>query len=228
MLLLLIACVQVHVLEGSTTFSESVLEVTSTVPVGSLEAGGNLTGGAEVTWELSYDQSEPILVPTLESGTLTVNVDCSINLICDAKVFIATAPDANVTLDMQEGPIVVHGFSGRVDVATAKGTITFDQLSGETHAGTAEGDIIGTALSSPIFQSGGEKGDHILAFDGTPQSLDSSTVTGNVDITVPSGTYAITTSSPEAATITGLTDDDTAANILFASTQSGTVTLTGN
>jgi hypothetical protein len=226
-MLLLLACVRVHVVEGSQSLDESVVELVAGVPSGSLEAGGDLTGGAEITWKLTYDQAEPFVSQSVDAGVLSLSADCGFNAVCMVDFFVATAPDVNMTLDILDGPVVVHGVSGRVSVASAKGSVTLDRLSGEVEIGAAEGDVIGSALSSPVFIAGGQKGDHLLQFDATPTSVDSSTQEGNISLTVPSGTYAITTESPEAPTISGLTDDDTAANSLLASTGAGTITLTG-
>ena len=98
-------------------------------------------------------------------------------------------------------------------------------LRGETSLRSGSGDINAEDLATGNVVADTASGDVELDFTLAPELVDASTASGNVNISVPDGTYRVEDDPGSGKTHRNLKSDPAASRIIRAQTSSGDIIL---
>lgn len=159
------------------------------------------TGDAtSVTTRVHHAFYNPEPTAELVGGILKVEGNCSGGTFvigtCDVDVDVVVPAGTEVVARSDTGDLEVIGVTGGVVAHTSTGDIDVQGIGGATLLTTNTGDINGEDLAGPSHARS-DVGDLDLNFSAAPESLNASTNTGDVLVTVPNdGTrYQVTADS---------------------------------
>jgi hypothetical protein len=155
---------------------------------------------------------------------------------------IMIADASSVDVQASSGNVSVAGATGQVSVTTSSGDIKAASAGGDVQARSTSGDITVSGVKGAATlasQSGriaasGLSGAHTTAHASSGnvsvtadvvQNVDVQTTSGDVTITVPNGSYRVTTGSSSGDVRSGLGNDASAQYSISASTDSGDVRI---
>jgi hypothetical protein len=157
---------------------------------------------------IDYDVTVPAgttVQGAVESGRLDVDGVASVNL---------KASSGNVTVRHVTGPVNVDSSSGNVEVSDVGGATAIKAQSGNVSVDDARAAV---ALQAESGQ--------ITARLSSPQNVRVQAASGNVEVTVPSGKYRVTTAADSGHVDSDVTDDASATHQLDLRTESGNITV---
>jgi len=171
------------------------------------------------------------------SGT-TLSIDTSCGLNCNVSYDIRTPPGVKVRGNLDSGDVVLAGVadttvqvaSGDVMVTDATGPVKVEATSGDIEVLRSHGTVDAVATSGDIRTIDAQGAVTARATSGdvqvhlsTPTSVTADVSSGDLDITVPPGSYHIVNrgSAGGDASITGLTSDPASKNVLDVKADSG-------
>lgn len=155
---------------------------------------------------------EPDLGPVhdgVEDGVLVLDAAC--------------AADGGCWYDhMLEFPLGVS-----VEFTMKLGYVEIGYVDRDLVADIDEGGFKAVQLASPTVELTLGTGDLAVDFAAAPQSVALVTGAGDIDLTVPAGSYRCELSAPAPPTVAGVVCDPAAASVLSAATDDGALTVTG-
>jgi hypothetical protein len=220
--------------------------VTLITTSGQVTVTGRATRSARITATPRYRGSAPVITSQVADGTLTVTASCPQEPSCQASITVDMPAGLPVHAKSAEGDVRLTGLTGGAVASTAQGNVVLRQLSGRVTATTEQGDIdlaaiagsvtartsqgeisgIGLSTSSAILSS--EQGDIDAAFAVAPRLVTASTQEGSVYVRLPStGTYHVIASTQLGSRSVSVPSLPSSPRVIRASTQVGTVTVTG-
>lgn len=183
-----------------------------------------------------YNLSAPQFTHSLSDGVLHVSAPCpregviSLGLNNCAVDFVITVPH-EVAVDAVDevGDVSVRGLQGNDSVHTDVGEVNLagvsaPTLSATTSAGTVR--LIGVAANTVNLRN--DTGGIQAELTDAPRSLIARSSDGDVDLTVPSGDYALHLHTDiGSAHVTGVTEQADAPRTVTATSDDGDVRITG-
>lgn len=176
----------------------------------------------------------------LSGSTLSIDTSCGLN--CSVSYDIQTPPGVKVRGNLDSGDIQLAGVadttvqvsSGDVMVTDATGPVRVEATSGDVEvlrahstvsAVVTSGDIraIDPAGATNVRATSGDVQVHLSA----PNSITADVISGDLDITVPQGSYNIVNRGADSGdtSITGLTSDPSSKNVLDVKADSGDINI---
>jgi hypothetical protein len=191
------------------------------------------------------------LAPSLDThmvgGTLRVDTSCEevqgCGILLELRVPDTTAVDLDITrgtiamtglsddvdVQLEAGSVDLVDLSGSTEVHITRGDLTLDGVTGRLDAYLPGGDLVGTGLQTDVLDVVGDAGQIGLSFAGPPSLLVASTTTGDIELTLPAGTYDLDVASERGlVTIDGIDDAAGADSVVIVESARGQVTVTGN
>lgn len=155
---------------------------------------------------------------------------------------ISIADASTVDVQANSGDVSVAGVSGGVSVTTTSGDIKAASAGGDLQAHSSSGDITVNGVSGAVtlqsasgrIVAGGLRGARTTAHSSSGsvtvtadvvQDVETQSSSGDVTITVPSGSYRVDTSSGSGDRRIGIADDPSAQHTISAVTSSGDVRI---
>lgn len=149
---------------------------------------------------------------------------------------------STVSVDVGSGNVIVHEASGAVvtktgsgdielaDVkadltaTTGSGNVKLSRIGGTVVAGTSSGDVNATDLNGPQTTVRTGSGNVTLAL-GKPQGVFAESSSGDVKVTVPTGSYKVTAKTGSGDTAVHIPTDPAGTYLLDLHTGSGNITV---
>ena len=207
---------------AATTGVPGVHELTETADIGSVTSlvvdggAGNVTvtGGAgttvAVTEHLYYSRAAPDATRTVSSGTLTVGYSCPIQVTCLVSYDIAV-PRATA-----------------VKATTRAGAIRISDVTGPVTASAGAGNIHATGIASSTASLTTLAGAVNATFTTAPDSVTARSHAGSITIQVPgNASYRVNTQAIVGTTNVSVPRDDNSSRTITASTDVGSITISG-
>lgn len=211
-------------------------DVSVTGPVTAVEILGNRGGAIEITAgtgpgvtvhrTLHYGgPTKPTPTHELSAGVLTFHSGCGNNCFVDYELTVPAA--AHARLGTSSGPVTVHGLAG-ADIGTSSGEVTVAALTGPLAVRTHSGRITGSELSGTTATVTASSGPVHLSFARRPASVAARTTSGDVELTVPHGTYHVETGTSSGSSDVEVRKEESADAKLSVRTSSGNVKIDEN
>ncbi len=180
-----------------------------------------------------------------DGATVRINGNCPYISFgpCHARIVIRVPADTEVDVRSGSGDVTAMGLSGTVDLETGSGDVNATGLTGDsdlhtssgdvnvrrlrgnTNLRTGSGDIHAEDVSTRNLVADTASGDVELDFALAPELVDASTASGDVDVTVPDGTYRVEDDPGSGKTHRNVKSDPAATRVIRAQTSSGDITL---
>jgi putative adhesin len=187
----------------------------------------------------------PVLRAVKDGATVRINGNCPYISFgpCHARIVIRVPAGTEVDVRSGSGDVTAIGLSGTVDLETGSGDVNATGLTGDsdlhtssgdvnvrrlrgnTNLRTGSGDIHAEDVSTHDLVADTASGDVELDFALAPQLVDASTASGDVDVTVPDGTYRVEDDPGSGKTHRNVKSDPAATRIIRAQTSSGDITI---
>ncbi|MEV6669293.1 DUF4097 family beta strand repeat-containing protein [Streptomyces sp. NPDC051162] len=218
---------------GDSARKTATEEAVVTEPVTAVEILGNRGGAIEITpgtgpgvtihRTLHYGgPTKPTPTHELSAGVLTFHSGCGHNCFVDYALTVPAA--AHARLGTSSGPVTVRGLAG-ADIGTGSGEVTAAALTGPLAVRTHSGRITGTELSGTTATVSASSGPVHLSFARRPASVTARTTSGDVELTVPYGTYHVETGTSSGSSEVGVRKEESADARLSVRTSSGNVRI---
>jgi len=175
------------------------------------------------------------------SGT-TLSLDTSCGLNCFVSYEIQTPPGVKVRGSLDSGNVILAGVadttvtvsSGDVMVTDATGPVRVQATSGDIEVLRSHGTVNAVATSGDIRAIDPQGAVTVRATSGdvqvhlsTPTSIKADVTSGDVDISVPAGSYDVVNHANRGGdtSITGVTSDPSSKNVLDVKAASGDINI---
>jgi hypothetical protein len=142
------------------------------------------------------------------------------------------ASSGEVTVRDVAGPVTVEASSGEVTLADIGGTVVAKAESGSVQADNVRGDLTLEVSSGEVEARGIGGATKVEAASGnvvveltTARNVRVDAQSGNVDLTVPAGSYAVSTSTDSGDVDSEIEDDASGDHRLDLHTDSGNITV---
>ncbi|MCB9778595.1 MAG: DUF4097 family beta strand repeat protein [Alphaproteobacteria bacterium] len=229
--LLSLGCV-VHVQEDTETrtFTDPVTVVRVRSDAGDIRFDGRDGADAtELTITHEYGREPAVVRTELSGGVLDIDVDCTtIVTPCRAHLDLVLPPDVDLDVDTRAGNVGARDIDGQAILITGAGDLRVEYLSGALYADTSAGDIDGVGLTGRDIEASSGAGRLDLQTLAPPARLIAESGAGDISLRVPSGTYAVSTdTSAGDITVSGITDEDDADDVIVADTRAGDIYIQG-
>jgi DUF4097 and DUF4098 domain-containing protein YvlB len=207
---------------------------------------GGSASSAAITATPRYGGQAPALSSQVIDGTLTVTARCpqeprcqvTLTLRVPARVSVrarsglgsvrVTGLHGGVIASASDGGIALTDLSGRVTASSDLGDVTLTGLSGPITASTGEGAINATGLTAARVALSSQAGAVSAAFSVPPAHVTASSQLGDVTLRLPGTvTYDVTASTSLGSTSIKIPRSAGSSHVINASSQLGTVTVSG-
>lgn len=229
-----------------TVPAASLRAVTVTTTSGQVTITGDAGSSATITATPRYRGSAPSVTSRVAGGTLTITARCPREPQCQASLTLhvparlavhARSDQGNVQLTgltggavatTDQGNMTLTHLSGLVTATTDQGDIDLTAVSGSVTARTSQGKISGVGLSTTSATLSSEQGDVDAVFRVAPRLVAASTQEGSVYLRLPSTVaYHVIASTQLGGRSVSVPQSAGSAHVVKASTQLGSVTVTG-
>lgn len=168
--------------------------------------------GVTVERRLHWNRAKPVTHEAWQGDTLTITVDCPGSPVfreCSVDYIVDLPATVSVDVDVSSGDIKLDGIHGGAHVSTSSGDITLDGVTGGARLSSTSGDIRVRGLDGDSLDVEATSGDLALdglsvktlkatatsgdigaAFTTAPTTVDATSTSGDVTITMPRGEMA--------------------------------------
>jgi hypothetical protein len=157
----------------------------------------------------------------IEGGVLTLGGDDSCTF-CVFEYVVEAPAGVRVTGEVTSGSFDLSAVS-TVDVKTTSGSVTINDATGDVNVQTGSGSISAKGLHSGVVASTGS-GSLSVAL-ATPASVQATTSSGSLDLTVPASAYRVQTTSGSGGADIGIANDPNGRYLLTLRAGSGHIKL---
>jgi len=182
------------------------------------------TSGVEVHRTARYlnpFHDRPGPTSRIDGGVLTLGGDDSCTF-CVIEYVVEAPAGVRVTGEVTSGSLDLSGVS-TVDVKTTSGSVTITDATGDVNVRTGSGSITATGLRSGVVVTTGS-GSLSVAL-ATPASVQATTSSGSLDLTVPASAYRVQTTSGSGGADIGIANDPNGRYLLTLHAGSGHIKL---
>jgi hypothetical protein len=220
--------------------------VTVLTTSGQVTVTGGTSTSAAITALPTYHGIAPVLTSRVADGTLTIAASCPPEPSCRVSITVVMPTDLAVHAAAQQGDVRLTGLAGNAVASTDQGDVTLSQLSGQVTATVQQGDVSLTAVTGPVAARTGQgnisavglaaptaalstdQGDVHALFWVAPRLVIASSQEGSVSLSLPSTvTYQVSASTQLGSRSVSVPESPGSAHVIRASTQVGSVTVTG-
>lgn len=203
--------------DDQETIDETITEVRFTNDSGDvkIEAGDT----TEVRRAVRHGEDKPGRTYRVDDGVLILE-PCPVRN-CKIDYELTVPADVKVNGHVDSGHVEVAGVE-TVNVEAESGDLTVRDVAGQVNAAVQSGQIDLTGIGGAVV-AGAESG-NVTVNLVAPKSVSVQTQSGNVEVTVPSGKYHVTT-SVESGSVDNELDDDPSGLPIEVSAESGNVTI---
>ena len=220
--------------------------VTVTTTSGQVTIAGGASASAAITATPRYRGSAPFVTSRVDGGTLIITARCPREPHCQASLTLHVPAGLPVYARSDQGDVQLTGLTGGAVATADQGNVTLTHLSGLVSATTDEGDIdltavagtvtartsqgkiSGVGLSATSATLSSQQGDVDAVFWAAPRLVAASTQEGSVYLRLPSTvSYHVIASSQLGSRSVRVPQAPGSAHVVKASTQLGSVTVTG-
>jgi hypothetical protein len=199
----------------------------------------------QVSRRAKWTLFKPDMDVEVDGGTLVVKADCvGPSFICEVQYRVSVPSDVAVKVVGGGGDVEIAGVGGKVDVQTSSGHValgdltsdvkvrtssggvTLSALAGTLDIATDSGSIEGTALTSPMIQTGTSSGDIDLNVTGSADRIGAGSGSGDITLVVPDLAYAVTAQSSSGEVVVDVNQASDASRTISAQTGSGQISIT--
>jgi len=194
-------------------------------PAGDLvfRTGAEVGVEATVQWRGS---EAPVLQADEQSGSVDHDWSCDRRCAIDLTV---TLPDAmeRIDVDLEVGDVDVAGLTGDLGIAVETGRIDVDGHTGDVGLTGGAGAIVARGLDADDAMATTGTGRIELALVRRPAVVTAEAGTGDVDVVVPAGAYALDVSTGVGSVNidSGIREDDGADASITATAGAGSVSI---
>jgi hypothetical protein len=189
------------------------------------------TTGVTVERRLRWNGSAPSIQETWDGDTLTISVGCpkwGIGRECGVDYFLDVPPSVAIEADVNSGDITLDGLAAAVRVTTSSGDVRVRGLTGEsldTHSNS--GDVTVDAVSVKTLTVKATSGDVKVTLAAAPTTVDASTTSGDVTVTVPRSDmrYKVQIATTSGDVSSDIGNDDSGTGSISVRATSGDVRL---
>jgi hypothetical protein len=149
-------------------------------------AAGEVKVSRELRWS---GDSRPQTVEAFEGDTLTVSHNCgnADRDDCSMRYTITVPAAIDIRAETAAGDVDVRDITGPIEAHVVSGDVRLTDATGQITVETVSGDIRAVGLRSSKVDLQGVSGDVQLEFAVAPQNVLVSIVSGDTQVTVPSG-----------------------------------------
>jgi hypothetical protein len=220
--------------------------VSVSVARGSVTVVGGRASSAAITASPRYGGQAPALSSQVIDDTLIVTARCPTEPRCQVLLTLqvpagvsvrarsglgivrVTGLHGGVIASASDGDIALTDLSGRVAASSELGDVTLKGLSGQVTASTGNGAINATDLTAAQVALSSQAGNVTAAFSVAPEHVTASSQMGNVVLRLPETVpYDVTASTQLGSTSIKLPRSSGSGHVVKASSQLGSVTVTG-
>ncbi|HEY4017864.1 MAG TPA: DUF4097 family beta strand repeat-containing protein [Pseudonocardiaceae bacterium] len=158
------------------------------------------------------------------SGDITVSGAASVNVESSSGNVSVVGVAGPVSVTTTSGDIKAAGSGADVQAHSSSGDITLSGVAGSATVQSTSGRIVADGLKGARTSAHATSGDISVSAD-VAQNLDLQASSGNVTITVPSGSYRVSTTTGSGDRKVGIGDDPNAQFSITAETTSGDVQI---
>lgn len=214
---------------------ESIRTVTLDNESGAVTIRAADTETTTVRQRFEYRWNEPETGYTVEDDVLTLG-DCGTNCTVDYEITVPRDVALNGQLtsgsvlagglrsaevDVQSGDVQISDVTGPVSLSADSGTIAVSRISGELDLEASSGDITGSELNGPVRAN--VTSGRVQLGMATPQDVQAELSSGDVQLTVPPGSYAVRSNTSSGNTDVRVPNDPNAEHSLDLRTSSGSI-----
>ncbi|MEV7779065.1 DUF4097 family beta strand repeat-containing protein [Kitasatospora sp. NPDC088351] len=147
-------------------------------------------GRVVVHQNLDWMVRAPVVSTSFEGTVLTVRMRCNqvlpmADLGCGAMIDLEVPAAASVAGEGTSGSVEIADLRGDVRLSLTSGAIHLTGLSGQVYASTTSGMVQAKGLSSARAEVSVASGSVELEFSAAPRSVDVSTRSGSLELTLP-------------------------------------------
>jgi hypothetical protein len=146
---------------------------------------------------------------------------------CNFDYHLAVPPGLIANVSTSSGDIHTSGLKGAVTLRSGSGDLVVSDLAGPMHLETSSGDVVGTSLKGRSVSADSGSGDVSLRFARVPTNVRATSSSGDVAITVPSGStsYLVGASSSSGSSSVGVPTSPSSSHHIQVATGSGDITV---
>ncbi len=189
-------------------------------------------GDAEATGAIAemsarFSGSEPSLSHDVDAdGVFSVESICQPELaICEITADVTLPEAISLKVLVDSGDLDVRAMTGALDLETGSGDVDLDTPLGDTLLATGSGNITVKRATAATLEASTGSGEITVGFTVAPTKVKIGTGSGDVELSVPAGSYALSTDvgSGEVHVDDGIVIDASSPNVLDLSTGSGDI-----
>jgi hypothetical protein len=218
-----------------TTVSAAVTGLVARNEVGDIKVvPGSVTRIVAVE---QYNFTAPTVTHSLRNGLLRIAASCPsptgpVNIgLNDCAVDLTVTVPSAVTVDAltDVGDLNIRDLTGAETLRSSDGDIVMQRVVAPVlHVSSETGEVRVLSVKSRSLNLHSSDGDINAALAAAPHDVLASTDTGDVDLTVPSGVYAVDTHSDDGTTrVRGITEHSDAPRKISARTSDGDISVVG-
>lgn len=235
--------------KSSATITEPVNRVVVESGSGDTVVIGTTASDVRVRWDARTRRAEPKFEKNVVDGVLTLSAKCDAKFLgacrVDQRVELPSHTEVEVRsgsgavrVERAEAPVTVHNGSGTIELVrpggvvhaqTGSGDITVDRATDDLTLGTSSGKIAAKDLTVRRLEATTGSGSVDATFREPPDDVVLESGSGDLELTVPKGAYAVDTHTSGGGSIEvkGLDKTTGSSRNIHATTASGTIKITG-
>lgn len=177
---------------------------------------------------LHWRTEQPTYTEVYDGTTLRITARCPRHDPCSVDYALTVPPSVSLRVHTAAGDLDINGVDGALELDVDSGAVHLTRTSGAVRVDGRANDIRGTALHSSTVQVQTVSGDVRLEFATSPTTVEATTSSGDIGITVPrpsGGGYRVRASTAAGTRTVDVLDDPSAPRSLKAVTDSGDVAI---
>jgi DUF4097 and DUF4098 domain-containing protein YvlB len=214
--------------QQSQTYQKQINRIELDLEAGNITLSPGDSSSVRVGRTLHWRSTKPTIEESFSDQTMRVRVTCPQSDGCSADFTIEAPAGVSVQAKTQAGDVKITDISGALDIANSAGDIRVTNAIGEVRITGDSGQISGTGLHSHTLTAKTDSGDIELAFTDAPQTVDATTQSGDVTVTVPhtTGDYRVQADTNSGRRTVSVGVNSSSSRSITARTDAGDVTIT--
>lgn len=184
-----------HTTSSEVSFDDKVHTVVVELAAGSVTVRGDDSRGAAVAGESSWDGAAgrgPAMDAWVHDGTMYVVPTCPRSADdCRMDLAVVAPAVADIVIAVGDGDVSIERVAGRIDATVTGGDVMLRSVTGDISVEAQRGDIHGINLTSLNTDVSTETGEIELQFSAAMNQIAATSITGNIDMTMPMGQYDV-------------------------------------
>lgn len=203
------------------------VKIVTNLDIGNVEVRPTAASGAvSILAEAQWAAKKPSVKFSQTGTTVYVTADCAEeDIACRVDLTMTVPPQLSLDIRAEESNIAVIGLDGAAALNTAVGDIELGDMSGKLTLTAGDGRIVGDNLTSRDVTSTSDGGETSLAFVSGADSVNVTSGTGDVKLTVPPTSYRIDAGSAAGEVDIDALASDSAAKQIKVRSDKGDISI---